>query len=209
MLDAAKTNADTWEQIHQERDWGKYPNEDLVRFIFRRMLRGTREGKRILEIGCGTGANLWMIAREGFGAAGIDIAPTAIRKAINHLSRDKLHADLQTGDAREIERFYEPGTFDAIVDVGTLMHLTQAEAKDVVRQAQSLLKPGGWFFSAECVADDCFRGPVEDRGYVHFYHRAEIEDLYSTFFAISIEKTARTYCHESESYSRWIVEAQV
>ena len=198
--------SDVWERIHQERDWGRYPNEDLVRFVARRLMFGTR--KRVLEIGCGTGANLWMLAREGFQVAGIDISPTAIRKAVAHLGRDDLHAELQTGDVRELSAFYAPGSFDAVIDVGTLMHLTQAEAVSVMRQAYALLKPQGWFFSAECVADDCWRGPVEDRGYVHFYSREEIEAIYAGFFAISVEKTTRTYCHESELYSRWIVEAQ-
>ena len=205
MLDAAKSNADTWERIHQERDWGKYPDLNLVRFVARRMLFGTR--KRILEIGCGTGANLWMLAREGFKAVGVDISPTAIKKAIVHLGRDRLYADVQVGDVCDLAKLYPPCSFDAIVDVGTLMHLTQGQAESVVAQSLDLLKPDGWFFSSECVADDCWKGPVEDRGYVHFYSRAEIETLYSGFYAYSIEKTTRTYDHGEHVYSRWIVEA--
>jgi 2-polyprenyl-3-methyl-5-hydroxy-6-metoxy-1,4-benzoquinol methylase len=200
-----RSPAEVWEGIHVARDWGKYPNEDLVRFVARRLLFGTR--KRVLEIGCGTGANLWMLAREGFEACGIDISPTAIKKAIVHLGRDGLHADLQVGDVRDLVRLFPPSSFDAVIDVGTLMHLPQAAAIDVVRQAHTLLKQDGWFFSAECVADDCWRGPVEDRGYVHFYTPDEIEELYAGFFAISVEKTARTYNHGEHTYSRWIVEA--
>ena len=51
--------------------WGKYPGEDLIRFIARNFYsRQIRRDTRILEVGCGPGANLWFLAREGFSFAG-------------------------------------------------------------------------------------------------------------------------------------------
>jgi len=32
------TSEDIWENIHSQRGWGKYPNEQLVRFIGRNFL---------------------------------------------------------------------------------------------------------------------------------------------------------------------------
>ena len=46
-----------------------YPNEEMCRFMGRRYFsteRSERANISILEVGCGSGANLWMLAREGF-----------------------------------------------------------------------------------------------------------------------------------------------
>ena len=57
-----------------------YPNEALCRFLgsngFFNVER--KEDIRILEVGCGSGANLWMIAKEGFDAYGLDASSAAI-----------------------------------------------------------------------------------------------------------------------------------
>jgi len=55
----------------------RYPNEELLRFFGRHYFLLPPEQRRkirILEVGCGSGANLWMIAREGFEAHGIDLS---------------------------------------------------------------------------------------------------------------------------------------
>lgn len=72
-----------WEQIHSQRAWGRYPNEELVKFIgknFFRIPKEERQNIKILELGCGQGANLWFLAKEGFDVYGIDISPSAIKK---------------------------------------------------------------------------------------------------------------------------------
>ena len=53
----------------------EYPNEELVRFISRNFNKLRLHEKRkikILETGCGSGGNLWMLAEQGFDSFGID-----------------------------------------------------------------------------------------------------------------------------------------
>jgi tRNA G46 methylase TrmB len=53
-----------WESIFQERDWGKYPGEELIRFVARNFYSfEDRKSVKLLEVGCGTGANLWFMAK--------------------------------------------------------------------------------------------------------------------------------------------------
>ena len=62
-----------WDKIFSTQEWGKYPGEELIRFIARNFYAApNRKDIRILEVGCGTGANLWFLAKEGFNAFGID-----------------------------------------------------------------------------------------------------------------------------------------
>ena len=73
----------TWDKIFQDNEWAKYPAEDLIRFIAKNFYNAEiRKKIKILDIGCGTGCNLWFLAREGFQVFGIDGSKNAIARAI-------------------------------------------------------------------------------------------------------------------------------
>lgn len=54
--------------------------ESLLRHAF-----GVKGEVKVLEVGCGTGANLWMMAKEGLQVYGLDSGKTAIDLAEIHL----------------------------------------------------------------------------------------------------------------------------
>lgn len=66
-------NKDIWDMVFSNQEWGKYPSEDLIRFIARNFYKvENRKNVKILELGCGPGANIWYLAREGFSFCGVD-----------------------------------------------------------------------------------------------------------------------------------------
>lgn len=87
-----------WDEIFSSQSWGKYPGESLIRFIAKNYYSRVRSEIKILEIGCGTGANLWYFAKEGFRTYGIDGSKKAISIANQRLNDEKLHAELIVGD---------------------------------------------------------------------------------------------------------------
>jgi hypothetical protein len=67
----------TWEQVFRVRDWARYPQEELIRFVAVNFYSAAERKKiKILDAGCGTGAGVWFIAREGFSRAR-DLMPSA------------------------------------------------------------------------------------------------------------------------------------
>src|SRR4051812_28520612 len=68
-----------------------YPNEELLRFLgrnfFSKVPREARSSVPVLEVGCGSGANLWMIAREGFDAHGLELSGEALELCRTMLAR--------------------------------------------------------------------------------------------------------------------------
>ena len=52
-----------WDKIFKDNEWGKYPCEELIRFISRKFHGKNRKIIKILEVGCGAGANIWFYQR--------------------------------------------------------------------------------------------------------------------------------------------------
>lgn len=137
----------------------RYPNEELCRFMGRNFFKlgpADRKKTRILEVGCGSGANLWMIAREGFDAWGLDFSKEAIGLCRQMLERYGTTANLAVGD---MQASGLPATsFDAVVDVFSSNCFDNAGHARFLDEAGRLLKPGGRFFSyTPSKASDAFK----------------------------------------------------
>jgi SAM-dependent methyltransferase len=126
----------------------RYPNEELLRFMggrFGSLDRTLRANIKILELGCGSGANLWMLAREGFDAYGIDLSAEALELCKRMLESWHVHAHLEEGSMVDLP--YESSSFDVIADVFSAYCLDEAEFSRCLGQVARVTKPGGFFFS--------------------------------------------------------------
>lgn len=214
-----------WEQVFRTSDWGKYPPEELVRFIARSFYRApVRSDVRLLEVGCGTGANVWFMAREGFRVDGIDGSPTAIEKANKRLAKEGLQATLRVGDICHLQQQYATQSFDAVIDVACLWCNRFGDVLSIVRQIHQLLKPGGRFFSM-LLADgsvgqgtgreiepgtftDISEGPLQGCGLNHFFTLDEVNLTCKPFDRVQIEYSLRTLDERRNVLKLWVVQAQ-
>lgn len=140
-----------WEKQYVESGFAsqrKYPNEALVRFI----MTQTKLDDSILELGCGSGANLWFIAKENRKAYGIDYAKTGIELCKKMLKKWETNGYLKVGDITK-GLPYSDHSFDSIVDIVTMQHLTIKEHQIALKEVYRCLKQeeeaegGGRFFS--------------------------------------------------------------
>lgn len=104
-----------------------------------------RKNTRILEVGCGSGGNLWAIAREGFDTYGIDLAPEGINLCRQMLESWGCTATLQAGDMTDLP--YQSGFFDAVVDVFSCNCLPVKDFTRYLEGVARVLKQGGKYFS--------------------------------------------------------------
>ena len=111
-------------------------------FVRRRMAEVPESGKRkrILDIGCGTGALAAELGREGFLVTGIDYDDEMIARA-----GKREGADFRALDMRRVDTEFEGEVFHGIFCFGnTLVHLTDpADIADFLRKTASLLVSGG------------------------------------------------------------------
>ncbi|MBK1992314.1 class I SAM-dependent methyltransferase [Campylobacter sp. 2018MI35] len=142
---------DIWENIFSNKEWGKYPSENLIRFIARNFYNVKDRNKiNILELGLGTGANLWFCAREGFSVSGIEWSKTGVERFKKRLEDENLSKqikEIKIGDyAQKLDEF-ENESFDAWIDSYSLAYNDFKKTKDIIEKAVSKLKVGGKFFS--------------------------------------------------------------
>lgn len=133
-----------WDKIFEENEWGKYPPLELVRFIARTHYQAPdRKAVKILEIGCGPGANLLYLAKEGFSAYGIDGSKVALGRAEQRLLQEGLNVALQQGDVMALP--YDDASFDSVIDIECLYANSLADTKKIISEIHRVLRPGGSF----------------------------------------------------------------
>jgi SAM-dependent methyltransferase len=143
----------------------RYPNEELLRFFGRHyfsMRAEQRRATRVLEMGCGSGSNLWMIAREGFDAHGIDLSSEAIGLCVQMLENWGATATLSAASMTACP--YPDGFFNTVVDVFSSYCLDESGFATFLDEVARLLQPGGRFFSySPSKGSDAFRDPGSSR----------------------------------------------
>lgn len=138
-------------EIFKNNEWGKYPPVALIKFIAKFFYKApNRKDIKVLEIGSGTGANLWYIAREGFTVYGIDGSETACKILTKRLTSEKLDqmiGSIKVGDYYDRLNDFEDNYFDAIIDVESLYCNPFDKSKEIVQTSFDKLKKSGVLFS--------------------------------------------------------------
>ena len=52
-----------WEEIHSNEELGRYPSEDVIRFVARNLYKKDRFSTKVLDFVCGAGSNTWYLAK--------------------------------------------------------------------------------------------------------------------------------------------------
>jgi 2-polyprenyl-3-methyl-5-hydroxy-6-metoxy-1,4-benzoquinol methylase len=100
-------------------------------------------GRRVLEIGCGTGASTIALAEQGCEVTGIDVNEGNLLAARERCRIYEINANFLCANATELQEHFSFGVFDVIIFFATLEHLSYAERVVAMKRSWGLLKPGG------------------------------------------------------------------
>jgi SAM-dependent methyltransferase len=197
---------DNWETVYLARGYrAKYPNESLIRFMVGSYNSELNRNKiRVLDIGCGPGANVWYLAKEGFSTYGIDGSPKAIQLCRDRLKNEGLAANISVGDIAELP--YESEFFDAVVDVASIQHNAPENIQIILDEVARVLVNGGRLFSwvrayCDLNADNSIVGNP-----FHLFTLPEIKEWYGSLFTtLNIEYTERTIGGMSKKIAHYII----
>lgn len=220
-----QNNLQIWENIFQEREWGKYPALPIVRFMARNFYKvPNRKDIKILEVGSGVGANLWYCAKEGFSIIALEGSQTAIDKMKKRLKDDGVDKNLifaKSGDYFDTLDSIENESIDVAIDVESLYCNDFGRSKEIIKKVFSKLKPGGKFISLT-FADGTWgvegkeygyhlvmpvEGPMAHEGIARYTTKEDIPNLYK-LDNNKIDKIERQDYHFEDGHmlKEWIIE---
>lgn len=189
-----------WEEKYSLGHEQRYPWDSVVSFVFRNAPKDRpRHEVKILEVGCGTGSNLWFAAREGFSVAGVDASASAITKAQSRFQTEGLSGNLRVGNFINLP--FREDFFDLVIDRAAITCVDFVTAKQVSQEIKRVLKTKGRFFfnpyserhSSHCsgvgnsLRREINEGTLTDTGQIFFYSRNHIMKLLTDFKILSLQ----------------------
>jgi tellurite methyltransferase len=133
-----------WEDSFRAHDAGWFfggePSTLARRFLHFLRLMGMPMQGRLLDIGCGEGRDVVLLASVGFEVDAVDGAPTGVQRAREGLSRAGLRGQVWQGDLGEIDwkRDYD------VILANQSVQFVGDQALRVLDEIRRHTKPDGW-----------------------------------------------------------------
>lgn len=150
---------------------------------------------RVIELGCGMGANIPLFVSLGVDYHGIDASLTAIARLRE--TYPTYAKNLVAGDFTRTWPF--AGAFDLVIDRAAVTHNDMRGVSAAFMQVASRLKPGGMLVSVDLFSTAASEakagepgaekgtrinfadGPLAGTGVAHFFNEAELRGLLAGF----------------------------
>jgi len=125
-----------------------YGNIDI--YLFDQLLKGRYDkAKKLLDVGCGGGRNLYYFLRNGYEVFGIDPDPQAVQTVKELSAALAPENSLENFEVCRAENLpYEDAAFDLVI-CSAVLHFAKDEPhfNAMLRSMFRVLKPGGYFFA--------------------------------------------------------------
>ena len=208
------------EQYSSNHQMSIWPWSDLVSYIYRYTNVAKHPNVKVLELGCGAGANIRLFQALGADYYAMDGSPTIIK-----MLKDKypMYAkNLVIGDFTIEIPFDEK--FDVILDRASLTTNNTTDIKRAISLIETHLSSGGQFIGidwyskkhvdfalGDIVAGDeytKFMGDVDGQfaglGNVHFSDEAHLRELFANFdIKVLEEKVVNTLLPVKHRFASW------
>lgn len=119
--------------------WDMGPRKDLVALVE----SGRLQPGRAIDLGSGTASNAIYLAEHGFDVTGVDFAPAAIERGRADAEAAGVEVDFFVDDLTDLR--HASGTFDLLVDYGTLDDLVPKDRDLYMKNVLPLTRPGSQF----------------------------------------------------------------
>tara|TARA_B100000427_G_scaffold267123_1_gene232725 strand:- start:333 stop:1001 length:669 start_codon:yes stop_codon:yes gene_type:complete len=182
-----------WDDIYKaSAHLSVWPWSDLVSLV-KRHVPSIGPGTRVLEIGCGAGANVPFFQSLGVDYCAVEGSPSIVAQL--QAQYPEIADRFVACDFTETLHF--DGPFDVAIDRGSLPHNSDAGIRKTVSLAYDALRPGGKLISVDLCSDqhygatsgtpcddtytrkDFTEGALAGTGRVHFADKENLLDIFA------------------------------
>ncbi|MFA6322235.1 MAG: class I SAM-dependent methyltransferase [Candidatus Buchananbacteria bacterium] len=169
-----------WNRLHKN-GWGKYPSESLVRFLcrYKNNTKDFENKNRILDLGCGGGANTKLMVNEGFRVHALDGAAEAIKNAKKNVK--SRQAKFFVSDFLNLGEVCDDNYFDLVCDNFSIYANSIDHIKQILFLVHKILKHDGLFYSAVFSNQTT---PFKNRGTAQYFTASAVKKLYGQYFQV-------------------------
>ena len=116
-------------------------NSETTNHLIEKILKKYRV-KTVLDLTCGTGSQVFWLAKRGYEVVGSDINSKMLKIARNKAKKEKIDVKFLKGDMRT----FHVGQFDAVITIfNAVGHLTKLDFEKAMRNIHKNLKNGGLY----------------------------------------------------------------
>lgn len=148
---------------------------------------------RVLDLGCGTGGDCLVLARQGLDVTGIDYSHEAVMRAQEKAREENLSVVFLQADMTQALPF-PPGQFDAVMSNVAFHSFPDLLLRSILKEITRILRLGGLFLFHVNSLEDMHYRPKErvqeiepafyresDGQTMHFFSEAYCRDLLQTW----------------------------
>ncbi|QCR20768.1 FAD-dependent oxidoreductase [Agrococcus sp. SGAir0287] len=170
--DAPSPDADPaayWERRYtQRRHWSRHANDALVEVV------GGLPPGRALDVGAGEGGDVVWLAKQGWHATGVDIAPSAAERARRAAERAGV-SDRVRAIAADLATWDDDGELD-LVTASFLQSPVRLDRGAIVRRHAARVVPGGHVLVVAHAAPPSWTSAAEHAGHADLPQPDDIVD---------------------------------
>ena len=203
--------------------WGSYyPNSEIITLYHRYIKNKMPQGKklRVLDFGCGRGANLEFFLDMGFEVYGVDVSGEAIdvcRKNKRFNEENFIQCDVIK--EKWLQELFSV-KFDLIVATVSLTYLGKSDIKNVIKQFSQCLNIGGMVISSFFEKQIAFEGERDENGMIYstisnlnikhytfiLESKDELRELFDEFKEVTLGETKSIFPDYNMTYTYYLGE---
>jgi len=146
--DAFKKWVQAYKNLVSQSRENVWPSETLIRIVrgdYIPEMDKDFEGKKVLDVGCGTGNNLMLFASLGMGLYGCEVGESIVKLARERLRKCGYNADIRVGENRNLP--FDSNFFDYLVSWNVIHYEENKKNMDeAIAEYARVLKPRGRIF---------------------------------------------------------------
>lgn len=161
-MDYFKANYDYWKKGYEAENV-----ESQVFRVYGRIFKAQlgidgSKGEKLLDFGCGAGANLEFFHKKGFDVYGVDISPIDIERCQARMPEIASHFKV-IDPKPKLEDIFWRGEYDVVIGIQSLFYYTDTDFKIRLQSLYSQMKKGSIIYATMIAskADWYFKNAVE------------------------------------------------